>query len=336
MKVLVTGASGFVGSEIIRQLKAEGHDIRVLERDPTKVEALGHRLNVEVRHGNVIHAPSLAGCADGVDAIIHIVGIIYEKLENTFDRVHRAGTVNMLAEAKKSKVKRFIHMSALGTREGAQSGYHKTKWAAEEAVRASGLDWTIFRPSIIYGPGDGFVSQFAGMMRFPKNLLQFFCIPLPNEGESQLQPIPVGDVARCFVGALSKPESVGKVFDLCGPRPLPLKEVLSEIAHAIGKDAVVAEPPFKDQLGACANWFFPITFLKAVFIQPKVVLVPFPRMLVSTAATLMEGLLPNPPLTKDQVLMLGEPNIGDPKPAMETFGIQPPDFHTGLGAYLHP
>jgi uncharacterized protein YbjT (DUF2867 family) len=314
MKVLLTGATGFVGSEILKQLIAAGHQIRVIARDPKNHLPINNP-QIEVFNGNIIHAPSISGCMDGIEAVLHIVGIIVESEENTYDRVHRVGTQNVVNEAKKAKVKRFIHMSSLGTRENARSQYHQTKWAAEEIVRASGLDWTIFRPSVIYGPNDSFVNFFAKMMQFPRNVLNLFTVPLIDGGNNKLQPIPVTDVAKCFVGALEKPESVKKVYDLCGPEPLAMKDVLKAIATAIDKDSIET----------C-----PIGVLKGLFIQPKVLLTYIPMPMARVMARIMETFFSKPPLNRDQLIMIQEDNVGDPSPAIKDFGIDPPKFETGL------
>lgn len=320
MKVLLTGASGFVGSEILKQLVSAGHQVRVISRSADTKFAYDSS-KVEVFHGNIIHAPAIAGAMDGMDAVIHVVGVITEVGENTFDRVHRVGTQNVVNEAKKAKVKRIVHMSALGTRENAVSRYHQSKWAGEEIVRASGLDWTIFRPSIIYGPGDEFVNLFAKMMRFPLNALQLFTVPLIDGGKNLLQPIPVEDVARCFVGALEKQESVKKVYELCGPVPLSMKEILESIAHALGKETITV----------C-----PTGVLKGLFLQPRVVLVYIPLWMAKIMARKMETFLSKPPLNSDQLIMLQEDNVGNPAEAVKDFGINPPSFQQGISAYIKP
>src|SRR6266481_10008108 len=110
-------------------------------------------------------APSIEGAMQDANCVIHLVGIIYEWKENTFERTHAQATRHVLDEAKKSGVKRFVHMSALGTRENARSQYHQTKWAAEEYVRKSGLAWTIFRPSLIYGAHDKSMNVLAKVLK---------------------------------------------------------------------------------------------------------------------------------------------------------------------------
>ncbi len=335
MKVLLSGASGFVGLEVLNQLLAVGHTVRVLARDPTQGEALRGKEGVDIFHGNILYAPTLVGCMEGVEAVIHLAGIICEIGENTFDRVHRVGTQNLLAEVKKSRgIKRFIHMSALGTRPGARSLYHQSKWAGEEVVRASGLDWTIFRPSIIYGPGDQFVNLFAKMTKPPLNFFQLFTLPIIDGGYACLQPIPITDVARCFVGTLIKPESIKKTYDLCGPKPLRLREVVKTIAEVLGNETKIVEPPLKRWLGDWSNLFLPLCVLKGLLIQPKILLIPVPMEVATVMAWLMEIFMTKPLLNRDQLLMLEEDNVGDPSEAMKDFGIQPPDFREGIAAYL--
>ena len=136
MRVFLTGASGFVGREVLRQLLAAGHSVRVLSRRP---QAGSARADTEVHVGDVTNAASLARGLASMDAVVHLVGIISEVGANTFENVHTRGTENILAAAREAGVKRFVHMSALGTRPDARSRYHQSKWAAEELVRKSGL-----------------------------------------------------------------------------------------------------------------------------------------------------------------------------------------------------
>ncbi|MBI4023493.1 MAG: complex I NDUFA9 subunit family protein [Verrucomicrobia bacterium] len=334
MKVLLTGATGFVGSEVLRQLFENGHVVRVIARDPARCDAIRKRFNVEVFHGNILHAPALDGCMAGMDAVIHLVGIIAEAGENTFDRVHRIGTENLIAEAKKAKTKRFVFVSALGTRENARSRYHQSKWAAEAAVRGSGLDWTIFRPSVIYGPGDAFVNLFARMTRWPLNLIQCFTLPVIQGGNARLQPIPVADVARCFAGALMKPEAIGKTYDLCGPAPLRLREIIRTIAEVLGHETEEIQLPLKGWIGDWSKLLLPMCMLKGLFVQPRVLLVPVPVEAAVVVAWLMETFMTKPLLNRDQLLMLGEDNVGDPSEAMKDFVIRPPNFREGISVYL--
>src|SRR6266478_1960345 len=192
--IIITGATGFVGEEIVKQVRATGHPVRAIVRDPERASWLVERYGAELFHGNVLYAPSIEGAMQGAKAVIHLVGIIYEWKENTFERAHAQATKHVIDEVKKSGVKRFVHMSALGTRENARSRYHQTKWAGEEYVRKSGLAWTIFRPSFIYGPRDKGINTLAQVVR----RLPF--VPVLGSGNTKIQPISVENVAKAFVG----------------------------------------------------------------------------------------------------------------------------------------
>lgn len=295
MKVLVTGGSGFVGREVIRQLVSAGHVVRVLARG---VKPAVER--VEFVKGSVLDPASLGAACAGCETVIHLVGIISEVGEQTYERVHTEGTRHLLAAAKGAGVARFVHMSALGTRPNAVSRYHRSKWLAEEAVRASGLAGTVFRPSLIYGPGDGFVNLFARMSRWSPIL------PVIGHGLGLLQPVPVAEVARCFVGALMEPRSVGRTFDICGPEPLTFVAVLDEILAATHRRRWKLHLPL------------PLARLQARFLEFV-----FPALLGQA-----------PPLNRDQILMLDEDNVGDPWPVAELFGYTPAPFPESLRQFL--
>src|SRR5438445_569139 len=229
-RVFVTGATGFVGRAVVQALRAEGQVVRCLvrrgsERDLRGFEAI-ERVEGDVRSRHTLE-DGIAGC----DVVIHLVGIIreYPARGITFDRVHVDGTINVLDVAREAGVRRFIHMSALGTRAGARSRYHQTKWAAEEAVRSNPLPWTIFRPSIIYGRGDGFVTILAGMIgRLP-------VVPVIGTGRQRLQPVPVAHVAQGFVRALSLDARVKHTYDVGGPEPVTMVDLLDRVAAAMGR-----------------------------------------------------------------------------------------------------
>jgi uncharacterized protein YbjT (DUF2867 family) len=288
--IAVTGATGFVGREVVKQARAAGFPIRIIVREPN-TSAPG----CEVFHGNVIYEPSLAGAFDGVKCVIHLVGIIHARRENTFERVHTEATRHVLDAAKKAGVKRYLHMSALGTRADGRSRYHQTKWAAEELVRRGGLAWTIFRPSLIYGPGDISINVLSKVVRRAP------FVPVLGNGQSRIQPVSVENVAKCFVAAIRNDESVGKTYDLCGPLAFTWNELYDKLLtfHGLRK--------------------------------PKLHL-PLPVARMQAAA--LEKLLPNPPFNRDQLIMTEEDNVGDPHPAERDFWLEQETFERGLARYL--
>jgi len=217
--VLVTGATGFVGRNVVRGLLAKGLTPVCLVRHPHKLfaqhpEVAPNRMLPIA--GNLRNRRALEQAAAQCQAAIHLVGIIIARRlkGQTFYGVHVKGTRNVVDAVRNAGIKRYLHMSALGTRPDAVSPYHRTKWLAEEYVRRSGLDWTIFRPSLIHGP-DG---EFMRLMK------SFVCglmppvIPYFGDGQAKIQPVSVKDVAECYVGALFRDETIGKVFSMGGPK----------------------------------------------------------------------------------------------------------------------
>jgi NADH dehydrogenase len=302
MKVFVTGGTGFVGQEVVQHLMEAGHTVRVLVRKP-HLEVLRQWRStgaIELHTGDITNAASLASAVTGMEAIIHLVGIIAESGRSTFENVHTLGTRNVTAAARSEGIRRFVHMSALGTRANAVSRYHQTKWAAEEAVREGGLDYTIFRPSLIYGPGDHFVNLFARIMRLMP------LVPVMGRGASRFQPVAVENVARPFARALVEPRAISKTYDLCGAEQFTFDQMLDQIIAVIGRKRWKVHVPLSVARAQAAllEWFFPRVLRKP------------------------------PPLNRDQLIMLEEGNTGAPRAADQLFGLIHPKFKEGIARYL--
>jgi NADH dehydrogenase len=222
-RIFITGGTGFVGTAI---QKALGHrPLKLLVR----AGAVGQR-NPDANYvtGDVTDSASLAGTMDGCSTAIHLVAIIEENGAATFDRVIRTGTENALAEAKRAGVSRFILMSAMGVRNDPAYTYFFAKYQAEEAVKQSGLPWTILRPSIIFGPGDGFVNQLADLVRSAP------LVPIAGNGQNLFQPVSVNEVAKCFAWTVDHPESIGQTYELGGPDILTYDEIIELIQKQLG------------------------------------------------------------------------------------------------------
>jgi len=218
-KVALTGGSGFVGRNVLRQLLQAGMRVRALLRDPGKVPVNDGRITVVA--GNLFDPDALDSLVSECDAVIHLVGIIMERPSRgqTFERVHVQGTINLLQAARRAGVKRWVQMSALGARPQAVARYHQTKWQAEQAVRNSGLAFTIFRPSIIHGPDGEFMQMVRDFWckRFPPFVPYFGRGLTGKGGAGRLQPVWVRDVARCFVDALKNDRTINETYPLGGP-----------------------------------------------------------------------------------------------------------------------
>lgn len=225
MRILITGGTGFVGKHIVNRLKSY-HDLVLLHRDGTQGSLPS---GVEIISGDVTDPASLVGKLEGFDAVIHLVAIIEEHGSATFDSVIRCGTENMVEAAQLAGIPRFIHMSALGAQDNQAYPYHHAKWWAEQAVQASGTNWTIFRPSVIFGEGDGFISVLAKVVR------QFPLTPIAGSGRALFQPVQVDDVADCFVRAIEDPGLTGgQIYELGGARPYTYGEMIAIIAQHEG------------------------------------------------------------------------------------------------------
>ena len=294
--ILVTGGTGFVGGHLIRRLRQEGLPVRTLARHPDRAQPLKD-LGVEVVLGDISEKISLEKAAEGSERVIHLVGIIQETPGVTFRGVHVEGTRNVIEAARKAGVRHFFHQSALGTRPGAKSEYHRTKWEAEELVRQSGIPHTILRPSLIYGLGDGFTIRLSEMLKLVP------VMPVIGSGKSRVQPVYIDDVVSCIVKAVTGDAFLNEIYEIGGPDQLTYEEVTKAIAEAMG----IKRP----------SVHVPLFFMKPI-------------------ARALETVLSNPPLTRDQLIMLQEDNVCSLRDIRDAFGIEPLAFREGLRKFIRP
>ncbi|WP_456434463.1 complex I NDUFA9 subunit family protein [Thermosulfuriphilus sp.] len=296
MKIFVTGGTGFVGRALLKALCQKGHSILALVRPGSEKKIIP---GVEIALGNVLDPPAiLAERMAGCEAIIHLVGIIREfpGRDITFSALHVRATEHIVSAAHQAGIKRYLHMASLGTRPEATSAYHQSKWAAEEIVRSSNLEWTIFRPSVIFGPEDSFVNLLAEMIR------KVPLVPIIGDGTYRLQPVAVEVVAEAFSLALEMPETVGKVYEVCGPEPLSYNTIVDHIAQAMGK---------------------------------RVLKIHLPVFLMRLLASLL-GRFAFFPLTVDQITMLLEENVcQDTEAFYQTFDLPKVTFKEGIQRYVN-
>ena len=225
----ILGGAGFVGRELTTRLAAAGHSIRVATRSAARADALQPLSSVEIAVGNVHDPDFLDRIFDGCDVAINLVGILNERGfgGGGFRRAHVALTAGVLRAMRRMHLRRLLHMSALNAdAERGRSHYLRTKGEAEQLVRnESGLQWTIFRPSVIFGADDSLTTRFATLLR-----LSAGWIPLAR-AQARFAPIHVGDVAQAFIRALNDAAAIGSTYELCGPEELTLAQLVRETAQ---------------------------------------------------------------------------------------------------------
>jgi len=296
MRIFITGATGFVGREITRQLLSDGHNLTILARSKSRVPYFLENERIRIHQGDVTKPASLEGALKDHDAIVHLVGIIREIPQKniTFKRLHLDATDNMMKAAINAGVERFLHMSALGVSIKATGGYFETKWLAEESLRSSSLHFTIFRPSLIYGAGDKFTNMIADTIR------RFRIFPLFDGGINRMQPIAVEEVATAFSTALTMGSTIARTYELAGLTMLRFKEIVSIIGKSIGMNPLTPSVPVK-------------------YIKPIIKKFENQKWF---------------PITLNQLEMLLTDNVTENRMFIDNLGITPVDFKTGVSKYL--
>ena len=293
MKVAVTGGTGFVGRNLVERLLGSRHSVTVVgRREPTE-DLFGDEVAFAI--GSVHDPASLEQAFSGAEVVFHLVGIIAETNDNTFETTVAEGTRNVVDACQKAGVNKLLYLSAMGTSADAPTAYHRTKFAAEQAVISSGIDYVIFRPSVIYGPGDGFVSLLERLIRRSP------LTPVIGDGKYRLQPVFIDDVVSIMVQSLSSPAAVGKIIEIGGPEKLEYLEILHIIKRVLGKSRM--------------NFHIPMWVMKPT-------------------ATCLEKIVKPAPITRDQLAMMEMGNTGDTELMKKLFVIDPISLEEGLRKYM--
>ncbi|MBA3449402.1 MAG: complex I NDUFA9 subunit family protein [Pseudaminobacter sp.] len=299
--VTVFGGSGFLGRHVVRALARRGYRIRVACRRPAlagHLQPLGNVGQIHAVQANLGVRWSVDRAVQDADHVVNLVGILFEGRRQKFSTVQDSGA-RAVAEAARAVGAGLTHVSALGADAGSRSLYAQTKARGERGVLETISDAVIYRPSIVFGPEDGFFNRFANMARYSPIL------PLIGGGVTKFQPVYVGDVAEAIALSVDGAVKGGLVYELGGPRVQSFKECLEEMLRVIGRDRL---------------------------------LVPMPWWLASLNANIL-GLLPNPLLTSDQVILLKADNIvsaaaEDDGRTLQGLGIQPRSTAAILPTYL--
>jgi Nucleoside-diphosphate-sugar epimerases len=243
--ILVTGASGFVGSYAVPALLRAGHRVVALVRSPEAGSLVLDRLpeadraNVELRTGDVTRPGSLRDALAGVDAVLHLVALPSDRRGGEDLRlVNTEGTRAVVAAMRAAGVKRLVHMGAMGVVDDPTLHYASSKAKAEALVAASDLAWTILKPSLQFGPGDGFFNIIADLVRMSPGI-----VPVPGDGKSRFQPISVADVAAVVARAFADDGTIGAALDLGGPRYWTYREITQEVLTAMDRKRAIVPMP---------------------------------------------------------------------------------------------
>lgn len=304
---VVFGGSGFVGRNVVRELARRGWRVRVAVRRPHHAQFLrpmGVVGQIQLKQCNIRHQPSVAEALRDADAVVNLVGILFQNGPQRFDAVQADGAATVARLAAEAGVTNYVHLSAIGADAKSDSLYARTKGEAEEAVRSAVPTAAIIRPSIIFGVEDSFFNKFAAIA----TTTPFTPLPLIGGGKTKFQPIYVDDVADAVCEALVRPAAAGRIYEIGGPRIYTFRELMELMLSEIGQ-------------------------------RRPLIPVPFPIATLIGAAGEVAGLAPfvDPPLTRDQVKLLKHDNIVDidgEVGVLADLGVDPATVEAILPSYM--
>lgn len=279
--ILVTGGTGFIGSHVVARLAASGLIVRVASRGERD---LNLPKSVEHVRADVVSGEGLAEAVAGVDRVAHLIGIIAEKGKQKFDPVIRGGTENVVSAAMDAGIKKLVYVSAIGAAPGPQFPYWHAKWQAEQSIINSGLNYTIIRPSLAFGPEDEFFNRLTGLVRRAP------VVPVAGNGKTKFQPIWVEDVATCVIACLEEGKHDGRIVEIGGPEQYSYDELLDIVSEALGKRR--------------RKVHLPLWYMRLV-------------------ARAMQLVLSKPPVTTQQLAMLAKDNVTALDAVQAQFGFEP-------------
>ena len=282
-RIAITGGTGFVGIHTTRALASAGHEVRLLTRGARG----GPRpAGAEWVRADVVSGEGLAEGMRGCDAVVNLVAIIREQGRQTFTRVNAEGAANVVRAAADARVGHLVHISAIGVDPDPHYAYLASKWEGEQAVRGGTVPYTVIRPSLVFGPGDGFFTVLARLIRLNP------VVPVVGDGRALFQPIAVSDLARIITLCIDRGPS-RSVYEVGGPDRLTYEQIIDIIKAETGR-------------------------------RRRNVHVPVGAML--PLATVFEKVLPNPPVTPGQLRLLDKANVTNRDAVMSQFGFEPLRF----------
>jgi NADH dehydrogenase len=235
--VTVFGGSGFIGRHLVKRLAADGWIVRVAVRDPEGaafLKPMGEAGQIVAVAADVADPATVTAAVQRADAVVNLVGILYEKGKRTFQRIHVEGAANVARAAKEAGATRLVQISAIGASVDSDADYARTKAEGEQAAKSSFDGAVVMRPSVVFGPEDDFFNRFATLARFLPALPVF---------ETSFQPVYVGDVAQAIVIALNDPQAAGRTYELGGPRVITFRELMQIVLKETGRRRLLLPVP---------------------------------------------------------------------------------------------